>query len=644
MSMIILFFFTSFFAGLVLIEKTKIETEGFRLPAALVLGSVILTLLLFISGFIFPFSKITLLTIILLVLVISFWMAKALIPPVWYKLKSKLSKRNAYEYAAILFIVLLIFWLFGRALYVNEAGFVTAGDRLVWTDWPVHIGIASSFAWGRNFPPQNPMFAGVPLVYPFFADFLSGVFLALGVPLPLAFTLPGIILTLSFCALFITFAYTLLWESRIFKKWEVIHIKIAAYLSLFTSLFWGGLGFVFWLQEALVDEVFFVEKLLSPVREYTFWAEKGLWFFTFLYSEILPQRAFLFGLPLFFLVLLLLSRGWEKQVNRNFLAAGIIAGSLPFFHTHTYLSLSFLMLTIFTIGGVVTFIIKKIPQRQYLKALFLFSLPFGVLSVIQLPLFVGQSQAIRFAFGWMKTTDNFFIFWLKNTGLFIPLWWLGFWKGKFTGKIKLLGIASWILFILPNLFHFAPWGYDNLKILTYWYLIGSVFVLSALFFISRKGGWGKVIAIIFFLTLVLSGVNEVGRLIDTPKVQISLWSPEAQELGEVIKRKTEPEAVFLTAAIHDHPVSALSGRKIVIGYPGNMWSWGLKGWDERERDVHAMFKGGDEAVKLWKKYGIDYIIVSDRERWFEKELNEEFIRENGELVLDQGTARIYKIK
>ena len=57
-----------------------------------------------------------------------------------------------------------------------------------------------------------------------------------------------------------------------------------------------------------------------------------------------------------------------------------------------------------------------------------------------------------------------------------------------------------------------------------------------------------------------------------------------------------------------------------------------------------MLQGGDQAKVLWKKYQINYIIVSDRERWFEPKLNEEFIAENGELVMEKDDTKLYKVK
>lgn len=646
------FFLVSLLCGLALVKQIRLDlSPSLTLVVSMVIGTAAVTLMLFFIAWVVPMTGLSVVVELGVMLLVALWSIgrsrtdtsyRTFIKDILYSLFS-LSWR---EKLLGLFFILLAVWLFGRSLFFDKNDWLVAGDRLVWTDWPLHAAMASNFAWGQNIPPQNPTFAGIPLIYPFFADFLSGALLLLGATLPVAFAVPGVVLTLSFFGLFVVVASHLISTDTLLKSPK----SLVGMGALFLSLFWGGLGWVYWLQEAFSSEVTLVETLLTPPREYTFWGEKGLWFFTFLYSEILPQRAFLFGLPLFFLVLILVITGWQRQKWRHITIAGVIAGLLPFFHTHTYLSMLFLSVTAAGIGGLNLIRRDKTDRssrKKYLKACFLFFVPFVILSVVQLPLFLSQSQGLPFEFGWMKKSENFFLFWFKNTGFFIPLYLLGLWKGKFGGFGKLVGVSAWILFILPNLFRFAAWGYDNLKILTYWYLIGSVFVVAALAWLwnlSRIRLISRIGVILLLISLTLSGVVEVARLLPTHQKQIGLWSPQDQEFARELRQKTPPDAVFLTAAVHDHPVTALAGRKILLGFPGNSWSWGIEGWSERERDIHTMFRRGEEAKSLWKKYGIDYIVVGDKELWFEKELDEGFIAQNNELVMEWYTTKVYKVK
>lgn len=667
----VLFFTTALLLGLTLTKLFSLALPHPRSVITFIVGVVALTLILFFLGIVLPFTQITVvieLVATILVSVFALWdrLSSGKLLALARRIKfTTLFSENRSQYLVWILLTIVVVWLFGRALIVKD-GNIIAGDRLVWTDWPIHLSIASSFAWGHNFPPQNPNFAGVSLIYPFMADFVSGVLLVLGASYPLAFAAPGIVLTLSFFALFVEFSSILLTSRVLPRAYPKLRFKLATltqvktqfgtpsraspalnlipFLPLILSLFWGGIGFVYVLRDAWMSPDF-LAAFVYPIREYSFWQEKNLWFFTFLYSEILPQRAFLFGLPLFFAIALLLIKAWENWKNggrRLVIVAGVLTGAMPFFHTHSLMALGLGLVGIFGCGVVFTL---RQPQkfRQLIELIFLFVISSLPLLLLQLPLFLGQSPGFPFKPGWLMGDDSFIWFWFKNTGIFWPLVLLGLWKGAFNNFGKAVFVAGLCLFIVPNLFQFAAWEYDNLKILTYWYLLAAPFCVAGLMWIMKKLPLGKLLAMGLFTSLILTGLFEVGRLLNTQKTSIQLWSSSDIEFSEKIKSVTEPEATILTAAIHDHPVATLAGRKLIIGYPGNSWSWGLKDWSVREQDVRRMFQGGTEAQLLWKKYGVDYILVSDRERWFEKDVDEAFIASQTTLILEWGTSTLYKV-
>src|SRR3989344_2391163 len=681
----LLFFLISFLVGRTLLVLFRLHYSALiELLVSLTIGLVFVSGTLFFSGWIAPFTPRTIWAVLGMFAILSLlFLIRKKAPVGLVSCIRQIRRLSLAEKLISIFLVVLVVLFFGRSLFFGVNGQLIAGDRLVWGDWPVHMAIAANFAWGQNFPPQHPTFAGIPLTNPFMSDFLSAVLWRLGLNLPLSYVVPGIVLSLLFFGLYVGVGKMLLTWNKTPHAPPSIFLTL---IALLISLFWGGIGFIYWLQEVFTNEAHLVEWLLTPPREYSFWSEKGLWFFTFLYSELLPQRAFLFGLPLFFLCLLLVWTGWQNKKRAHLLLAGLLAGAMPFFHTHSFMALWILVGSVGIVWIVNTFVhpvallrvfsklhyklsqipfIPRIlstafPQKAPQGNPFLgvplrsppakvftiylwFLIPFLLLTLIQLPLFRSSSHLLKFNFGWVKGTENFFIFWLKNTGLFIPLWWLGFWKGGLSQRAKLLGLASWSLFIIPNLIQFAAWGYDNLKLFTYWYLLGAFFVAAGLWWIWQRGFIGRLLSIILFVTLTLTGIVEVGRLIDTQHRQVGLWGREEQQIATKIRDLSASDSIFLTAAIHDHPVAALAGRRTILGFPGNAWSWGIDGWYEREQDVHAMYRGSEAARSLWKKYAIDYIMVSDRERYFEKNIDERFIEQNSELVLEEGKTKVYKV-
>ncbi|RJR15951.1 hypothetical protein C4579_01115, partial [Candidatus Microgenomates bacterium] len=496
------FFLISFLVGRKILLLLQIGFSRItQWCAALVVGTVILTLAVFASAFVVPLSKVSIITVMLLVTVFSFLLAKksiAIRPRSLLKFVKQTAKdsiafwrqRSFFERLILLTLIILPIWLFGRALIWETDGGLLAGDRLVWVDWPIHMAMATSFAYGGNMPPQNPFFAGNTLTYPFFADFLSGVLLVLGSGFARAFILPGIVLTLAFFGLFIGFIVELIDRD---KSDKTNRTYAPGVLALVLSLFWGGLGWIYWIEHVIKEKT--LASVLFPPQEYSFWGEKGFWFFSFFFSEILPQRAFLFGLAIFFLICLLLLSASGKSSKKILIFSGILAGITPFFHTHTFLILG-MLLGVMVLFGVVEVIRKRLPLSSLLPIIW-FAIPFGLLSLAQLPLFLHQSHTISWQFGWMKTPqENIFLFWLKNTGIFIPLILIGFFIKKIPLNIKKLAIVGGIVFLLLNVVSFANWGYDNLKLFTYWYLLSAPLVAGVLIWLWRKNLALRFVAVV----------------------------------------------------------------------------------------------------------------------------------------------------
>ena len=99
-------------------------------------------------------------------------------------------------------------------------------------DLPLHLAYITSFVWGNNIPPQDPSFAGEKLVYPFLSDFLSAIFLKLGLDFRDILFIPGLLLTVAFYSIFYYFAY------RLTKR------RFAAIISAFIFFLPEGLAFI----------------------------------------------------------------------------------------------------------------------------------------------------------------------------------------------------------------------------------------------------------------------------------------------------------------------------------------------------------------------------------------------------------------
>ena len=125
---------------------------------------------------------------------------------------------------------------------------------------------------------------------------------------------------------------------------------------------------------------------------------------------------------------------------------------------------------------------------------------FLVASIIAIPQLLWSTHGtavstrafLAWQFGWDRSDENFFWFWFKNTGLFIPLLITALlWKSEdylVPRKLLFFYLPFTLCFIIPNLVKLAPWIWDNVKILFYWWLASAPIVaLAARASLGRQG-------------------------------------------------------------------------------------------------------------------------------------------------------------
>nr|MDQ3011269.1 hypothetical protein [Acidobacteriota bacterium] len=129
----------------------------------------------------------------------------------------------------------LLVWLFSRVVMFYPDGLHTAPANN-FGDLPFHFGVITSFAYGENLPPLNPIFAGMKFTYPFLIDFLTAFFIRCGADWRAAFFVENIVLSLGLVGLIELMA------QRLTKN------RVAALIAPVIFLFNGGLGFLTFFQ------------------------------------------------------------------------------------------------------------------------------------------------------------------------------------------------------------------------------------------------------------------------------------------------------------------------------------------------------------------------------------------------------------
>src|SRR6185312_6930651 len=118
--------------------------------------------------------------------------------------------RITLGYAAFYAGIAILFWrIFDRAVIVTPQG-ISTGLLNNFGDLPFHISVITSFAFGNNFPPEDPTYAGVRFTYPFISDFVSSVFVRCGADLRQSMFIENFILGISFVGLIHRWALVML--------------------------------------------------------------------------------------------------------------------------------------------------------------------------------------------------------------------------------------------------------------------------------------------------------------------------------------------------------------------------------------------------------------------------------------------------
>ncbi|HYK20203.1 MAG TPA: hypothetical protein VEV42_05685 [Pyrinomonadaceae bacterium] len=547
----------------------------------------------------------------------------------------------------------LIFWnVFNRAV-IQDASGLSTGLLNNFGDLPFHLSVITSFAFGNNFPPEDPTYAGVRFTYPFLSDFVSAVFVRCGADLRESMFIENFILALSFVGLVHRWALVILRD------------KLAAVITPLLVLLNGGMGWVLLFDKAGQNERGLFGVLTDLPPSFTVIPETTWRWGNAISALLVPQRGFLMGLPL---AVLVFTQWWlateKRQTNnvdtgkksrpsggkkslpaahpdsrfppstRRMIAAGVAAGLLPLVHAHSFV-------VVMAMGGCLALL--QIRWREWIAF-------FVVASVIAIPQLlwstshsaVDARSFFAWELGWDHGKDNPLWFWFKNTGIFIPLILVALvtrGDGYLVRKRLLLFYLPFTLcFIIPNFVKLAPWIWDNIKVLYYWWLASAPLVALLLARLWRQGPIRRTIAVVLFVCVTLAGALDVAG-ITLRHVQYQVFDAAGIRFAELIKERTPPRALIVHAPVHNTPVF-LTGRRSLMGYPGHIWTHGLQ-FVQREAEIKRIYLGMPDADQLLRNYNIEYAVVGPHEQTITP-VNERFFS-RFQKVGEVGDYRLYKI-
>lgn len=638
-----------------------------RILCGSVLGSVLLQWVPIVFAFTFQFSiKAHILAALFcgLITTILFYAKKPQKNLLLFPLNSlkTLAKRHwLFLLLCSLSFILFCAMLFSHTLRPGDDGMHTG--QCTYGDINLHLSIITSIARQQTIPPCYSISPGDKLSYPFLCDSISSSIYLFGASLRYAYMLPMFFAFLQVMTAFYCFAYT--WLKKTGK----------ACLAWFLFFYNGGLGFVYfidWSNERIYQfKNIFTEYYQTPTNL----INNNIRWVNVIVDMLLPQRATLFGYAVLFTCIWLLYRSVFQKEYDLFPFAAILTASLPMIHTHSFLAMAllsaawlladlcckadlplklrypgkflfagffifmyliqllngqkgavdaphFLTLCLAALGilfffGLILLVnhIKKNGIRQLLSTWGLYLLLILLLALPQLIYWTfGQASHTGFLtgrFNWGNQGDDFLWFYIKNWGLILLL----LIPAVFYGKKKNLAVAGagFLIWFVMELICFSPNPYDNNKLL----------YIAFVFFCCISADYGyelyhkiksvkgiRLWSIVFLLFSGLSAVLSIGRELVS---DYTLYSTPHIEAAIYVDENTPVNATILTNDRHVNEITALSGRNIVNGAPNFLWTHGI--YDQtRVDDVKYMYEYPAFSMELFKKYQVDYIMISSWER------------------------------
>ncbi len=290
--------------------------------------------------------------------------------------------------------------------------------------------------------------------------------------------------------------------------------------------------------------------------------------------------------------------------------------TMPLYHSHTFIALSVVLAFLFILGD------GSVRKATVLRvALALLPATFCVWITTD---YFHAGSFIKWFPGWVNQPGNemampFLQFWLVNFGAWVPLvlFFVGItaltvWKQARNPDFKISATIAFLIpaiaiFLLGYFVKLAPWEWDNIKVIVWAYLIILPFLWTDLLV-----HWPIVLRGAVYLALFASGFITLFGGLAAGKGGFGIADRyELDNVGAVLNR-LPADARFAGHPIWGHPV-LLQGRKMVLGYPGHLWTQGFDfaktedklknlmlgapNWKDLARDLHAryLFWGRNET-------------------------------------------------
>ncbi len=161
-------------------------------------------------------------------------------------------------------------------------------------------------------------------------------------------------------------------------------------------------------------------------------------------------------------------------------------------------------------------------------------------------------------------------------------------------------IPAVALFIFSCLVKTAPWEWDNIKLIIWSYLIILPFLWSEM--VSR---WNFPVRAVVCVAMFASGFLTLFGGLAAGRTGYGMSDRAELDAVALAVKNLPVEARFAGYPIYNHPV-LLQGRKMVLGYPGHIWTQGFTYGDESNK-LSTLMNGAPDWKETARSFNVRYI-------------------------------------
>ena len=531
--------------------------------------------------------------------------------------KVRLSAEPARKPSVLDWFVIVCFGLFAlRAfcwlLFIDGEDYSILSENN-FSDMPLHLTFINYLARGPSFWPDNPIYSGLKLHYPIGTDLFNALLKMIGVNEIFSLTGVGLMASLITC---------------------VALYQWGKGFALAGFLFSGGTaGFSFFSD--LWDsfrEFLHTGHFAFAICDYQFneaWKTIAL-------AMFLTQRGLLYAIPAGLFLLCSWRERWLGKTTSVLPLSVEVAlfSTLPLFNVHAFIWFSALLGYWLVIG----------PRSIRLHAARLLGVSF-IPATIFVALITGlfspgsMAHVIHLKPGWLQEDDGFVEFWFGNFGV-LPLCTLAlvlliFWKIEFRlasperkrwsvsrFRFRLIkrdwrdnSIRTAAAFVIPAIFlfllacivMFAPWEWDNTKIMVWSYLALLPFLWQYVVKPLPRLARATLCILLFF-----SGFVSLWGGIDLSHTGWPIVNRQELHDVELATRDLPVNETFAAYPDLNHPL-LLSGCKLVEGFEGHLHSHGIE-YRPRLRQLNVLLSGQTDWRQIADQLHVRYLFWGELEQ------------------------------